>query len=138
MIAHLVGLLLIFMAPEEVYCVLLELIFSSEEKLEADELKNLIRWHLPLNNNDRIRLYQAFGYSYLMTTIRKKRSLADHMSSIGFDILNYSMSSIDSLGSRYIPLCMITDVLLMYLVEGVKMIFRYSYSILKCNKLFIK
>jgi hypothetical protein len=73
-----------------------------------------------------------------MTTLRKKRSLAGHMSSIGFEFRSYSKAAFDSLCFRFLPLHLANDVLLMYLVEGIKIIFRYAYAILKAHKEFIK
>jgi len=49
MLAHVAGLLLIYLEPREVYCVLIELLKSSKEKMETNEIKALIRWHIPLN-----------------------------------------------------------------------------------------
>jgi|LauGreDrversion4_2_1035121.scaffolds.fasta_scaffold583436_2 hypothetical protein len=49
MLAHVAGLLLIYLEPGEVYCVLIELLKSSKEKMETNEIKALIRWHIPLN-----------------------------------------------------------------------------------------
>ena len=98
----------------------------------------MIRWHIPLNQEDKIRLYQAFGTSYLMTTLRKKRSLATRMSQIGFELRNYSSAAFDTIGARFMPLFIAIDVMLMYLIEGVKIIFRYAYAILKTHKDFIK
>lgn len=60
------------------------------------------------------------------------------MKAIGFDIKDYAESAFESLTAAFLPLHVITDVLLMYLVEGVKIIFRYTYAILKCEKNFIK
>ena len=138
MLAHIVGLLLLYLTPGEVYCVTVDLIRSTVEKFESEEIKCMIRWHIPLTSEDRTRLHQAFGSSYLMTTLRKKRSLASHMSTIGFEFRNYTSASFDTICSRFLPLHLATDVILMYLVEGVKIIFRYSYAVLKVQKDFIK
>lgn len=73
-----------------------------------------------------------------MTTLRKKRSLATHMSQIRFELRNYSSAAFDTIGARFMPLYIAIDVMLMYLVEGVKIIFRYAYAILKTHKDFIK
>ena len=101
-------------------------------------MKNMIRWHLPLGSEDMNRLYSAFGYSYVMTTLRKKRSLAIHMRNIGFDMRRYARMAFDSLTAQFLPLHIATDYLLMYLVEGMKIVFRYAYAVLKCHKTFIK
>jgi hypothetical protein len=49
MLAHVCGLLLLYMTPGEVYCVIMELLTSSKEKMESEEIKSMIRWHVPLN-----------------------------------------------------------------------------------------
>jgi hypothetical protein len=46
--------------------------------------------------------------------------------------------SFKSLGGRFVPLPIALDILMMYLVEGVKILFRFTYAILKVNKSFIK
>jgi hypothetical protein len=138
MISQIVGLLLLYLSPAETYCVAFELIRSSKEHLTSEELRNMIRWHLPLGNEDMSRLHSAFGHSYVMTTLRKKRSLAIHMKNIGFDMMEYARAAFNSLTGDFLPLHILTDFLLMYLVEGIKIVFRYAYAILKCHKNFIK
>lgn len=39
MLAHVAGLLLIYLEPGEVYCVIIELLRSSKEKMESEEIK---------------------------------------------------------------------------------------------------
>jgi hypothetical protein len=60
------------------------------------------------------------------------------MSEIGFQLRDYSAAAFDTLGARFMPLYIALDVMMMYLVEGVKIIFRYAYAILKTHKDFIK
>jgi len=57
MLAHIVGILLLYMTPGEVYCVTVELIRSTREKFESEEIKSMIRWHVPLTDDDRTRLH---------------------------------------------------------------------------------
>lgn len=97
MLAQLVGLLLLYLSPAETYCVAFELVRSSREQLKSEEMKNMIRWHLPLGGEDMKRLHSAFGHSYVMTTLRKKRSLAIHMKLIGFDMMDYARIAFDTL-----------------------------------------
>ena len=44
---------------------------------------------------------------------------------------DYSAAVFDTIGARFLPLYIATDVMLMYLIEGVKIIFRYAYAVLK-------
>ena len=57
MLAQVSGILLIYLEPGEVYCVIIELLRSSKEKMETDEIKSMIRWHVPLNQEDKTRLH---------------------------------------------------------------------------------
>lgn len=138
MLTQMTGLLLLYLAPAEVFCVIADLLRSSRLQHQSEELKNAIRWHVPLAEEDKSRLHQAFCYSYLMTTIRKKRSLSQHMRGIGFELKDYARVAFDSLGGEFLPLFVETEFLLMYLVEGIKIVFRYAYSVLKIHKQFIK
>lgn len=40
--------------------------------------------------------------------------------------------------THFLPLPVAIEVLMMFLIEGTKIIFRYSYAILKCQKGFVK
>lgn len=39
MLAHIAGLLLIYLEPGEVYCIIIELLRTTKEKMESDEVK---------------------------------------------------------------------------------------------------
>jgi hypothetical protein len=39
MLAHIAGLLLIYLEPGEVYCIIVELLRTTKEKMETDEIK---------------------------------------------------------------------------------------------------
>lgn len=60
------------------------------------------------------------------------------MNKIGFDFNKFVDASFKSLGSHFVPLPIALDILMVYLVEGVKVIFRYTYAIMKFHKNFIK
>ena len=57
MLVSVISMLLLYLAPAEAYCVALELVRSSKEQLASEELKNMIRWYLPLGAEDRNRLH---------------------------------------------------------------------------------
>jgi hypothetical protein len=40
--------------------------------------------------------------------------------------------------TEFLPLHIATDFLIMFLVEGIKVVFRYAYAVLKAHKSFIK
>lgn len=76
--------------------------------------------------------------SYLNTTVRKKRSVLMHMNKIGFDFNKFVDISFKSMIGHFVPLPIAIDILMMFLVEGVKILFRYTYAVLKAHKGFVK
>lgn len=69
--------------------------------------------------------------SYLKTTVFKKRSLLKHMKKINFEFNDYVDAAFKTMCSRFVPLPVAIEIMMMFLNEGVKIIFRYTYSILK-------
>lgn len=47
-------------------------------------------------------------------------------------------ASLRTMLSKFVPLPIAIDIFMMYLVEGVKILFRYTYGVLKINKNYIK
>ena len=60
------------------------------------------------------------------------------MNKIGFDFNKFVDVSFKTLTTKFLPLPIVLDVLMMYLVEGVKIMFRFTYAILKVHKSFVK
>lgn len=60
------------------------------------------------------------------------------MNKIGFDFNKFVDVSFKTLGGHFVPLPVALDILMAFLVEGVKIIFRYTYAVMKTNKNFIK
>ena len=83
-------------------------------------------------------MLSVFVKSYLKTTIRGKRSILVHLNKIGFDFSRYVDVAFKSLLTSFVSLPIAIDILCMYLVEGVKILFRYTYAVMKVNKSFIK
>lgn len=61
-----------------------------------------------------------------------------HMNKIGFDFNKFVDICFKSLTGHFVPLAIALDILMAYLVEGVKVLFRYAYSVMKVHKHFIK
>lgn len=131
-------LLMVFMRPSEVYHVLVELVNSSSEAFKNETDKNLIRWHFTTDKHSYFKLCNTFVKSYIRTTVRGKRSLLKHMSKIGFDFTKFVDFSFKSLLTYFLSLPIALDVLMMFLNEGVKILFRFTYAVMKCHKHFIK
>lgn len=126
------------MKPSEVYHVLQELVGQSEQMLKSPEQQALIRWHFTLDKQQYFKLLSTFVKSYLTTTIRGKRSVLLHMNKIGFDFNRYVDICFKSTITYFVSLPIGLDILMMYLVEGVKILFRYTYAVMKVHKAFIK
>jgi len=60
------------------------------------------------------------------------------MKGVGFELRDYARVAFDSLTGEFLPLYIASEFLMMYLVEGVKIVFRYAYAVLKVHKQFIK
>ena len=60
------------------------------------------------------------------------------MNKIGFDFNKFVDASFRSICTYFVPLPVALDILMAFLVEGVKVIFRYTYAVMKCHKPFIK
>lgn len=126
------------MKPSEVYHVLIEMINSSQEAFKSPDQQALIRWHFTFEKGQYFKLLSTFVKSYLKTTLRGKRSILIHMNKIGFDFNKFVDTSFKTLIAYFVPLPMALDILMAFLVEGVKVIFRYTYAVMKCHKHFIK
>jgi hypothetical protein len=61
-----------------------------------------------------------------------------HLNEINFDFNRYVDVAFKSMITSYVPLPVSLDILMMYLIEGNKILFRYTYAVLKVNKNYIK
>ena len=98
----------------------------------------LIRWHFTFDKGQYFKLIRTFVTSYMKTTVRGKRSVLLHLNSINFDFNRFVDVSFKSMTTHFVPLAVALDILMMYLIEGNKILFRYTYAILKVNKHYIK
>ena len=83
-------------------------------------------------------MLSTFIMSYLDTTYLKKRSILAHFKAIGFDFSRYIDLSFKTMTFYFLPLSVAFDVMMCFLAEGVKVLYRYTYGILKMNKDYIK
>ena len=80
----------------------------------------------------------SFIDSYLRTTLQKKRSVVTHCRKIEFDFTQYVDSCFRHFMTDYLPLSSLIDVMVIFLVEGIKSLFRMSYAVVKLHKDHIK
>lgn len=138
MIVQLTSMLLIYLTPAETYHVLKALINSSLQAFQSYEDKMLMRWHFTFEKNEYFKMLTTFIKSYLSTTLRKKRSILSHLNKIGFDFSLYVDKAFKSIMAYFVPINVGVDIMMMFLTEGVKIIFRYTYAIMKLQKEFVK
>jgi len=62
----------------------------------------------------------------------------EHFQKIGFDFNKFVDISFKSFVCHFVPLPVAIDILMCFLTEGVKIVYRYTYAILKYHKDFIK
>jgi hypothetical protein len=98
----------------------------------------MIRWHFTFDKAQYLRLLSIFIKSYLKTTVRGKRSILRHMQKIDFDFYKFVDLCFKSLTGHFVPLQIAFDVVLLFLTEGVKILFRFTYAVMKHHKHFIK
>lgn len=60
------------------------------------------------------------------------------MNKIGFDFSKYVDTCFKSTLTYFVSLPIAIEILMMFMIEGVKILFRYTYAVMKCNKAFIK
>jgi hypothetical protein len=138
MMVQVAALLLLYLKPAEVYHVLLDLVNTSQESFKSTDQQALIRWHFTFEKGQYFKLLSTFVRSYMNTTIRKKRSVLLHLNKINFDFNKLVDVSFRTLLTAFLPLPVAIDILFMFLVEGNKIIFRFTYALLKCQKKYIK
>ncbi len=126
------------MTPAETFYVVKTIVTSSLEAIRNEEDKMLMRWHLTCEKNEYFYLLTTFLKSYLNTTLRKKRSILKHLHSIDFDFSKYVDKSFKTFMTAFVPINVALDIMMVFLVEGVKVMFRYTYAIIKMQKEFIK
>lgn len=132
------NILLVFLKPGEVYLVLDHLIRESDELQKNQTDLSRIRWHFTTEKTLYSKMLSTFITSYLETTYYKKRSILLHFKKISFDFSRYVDVSFKTMNFYFLPINVAFDVMMCFLAEGVKIIYRYTYAILKLNKDFIK
>lgn len=137
-IANFTCLLLVFMRPSEVFYTLSKMAEASAEALKNEEIMKHMKWHFTYDKSQYLKCLEAFVKSYLNTTMRGKRSVLMHLKSINFDFYKFIDVSFRSLLGKFVPITVALDVLMAYLTQGMKALFRYTYAIMKHHKAYIK
>lgn len=128
---------MIFLKPAEVYAVVECLRLRTQEISNSGNIDQL-RWHFTISQQLYNKTLVSFIDSFMGTTFRKHRSVIKHCQNIGFDFTQFVDSCFRSFMTDFLPLSSLIDVMMIFLVEGVKGLFRFTYAISKLNKDFIK
>lgn len=133
-----IALLLIYLPVEEAYCVAQKMIESSSKKLSDPQTKKLMRWYFTFTKGDYFQMLGAFIQSYIDTTKFKKRSILIHFQSISFDINELLDEMFKYCFTSFLKFDFVLDIFAFFILEGVKILFRFAYSSLKFHKDVIK
>jgi hypothetical protein len=137
-IANFACLLLVFMRPSEVFYTLSKMTEISEEALKSPDIMMHMRWYFTFDKNQYLKCLEAFVKSYLNTTMRGKRSVLLHLQTINFDFYKLIDVCFRSLLGKLVPITIALDVMMAFITQGMKGLFRYTYAIMKYHKDFIK
>jgi hypothetical protein len=129
-----IAILLIYLPVEETYCVVQKMMEKSATLLGDPKTKKLMRWYFSFTKIDYFHTLSAFIQSYIDTTKFKKRSILIHLQSIGFDINELLDEMLKFFFTSFLKFDYIIDIFTLYYLEGVKVIFRFGYAILKVHK----
>ena len=75
---------------------------------------------------------------YLNSTLRKKRSVICHCNQIGFDFTKFVDTCFRNFFTDFLHLGSLLDFMTIFVAEGRKSMFRFTYAICKVNKDHIK
>lgn len=98
-----------------------------------------MRWYFTISQPLYNKTLASYIDTYLRTTLKKSRSIVKHChETIKFDFTQYVDSCFRHFLSDYLPLGSMIDAVFIYLVEGIKALYRMTYSITKIQKQHIK
>lgn len=134
---HIGMVLLIFMMPAEVYCIL-DTIIQRTSDIFQEKKQDDCRWFVCMSNHHYVMQVSMFLKIYLQSTFFKKRSLLAHCKAIHFDLTQVVDNCMRYFMCDFLPLPAIIDFTMIYIVEGVRAIYRYTYALFKQHKFFMK
>lgn len=82
-----------------------------------------LRWYLTISQSLYNKTLASYINTWLGATYRKKRSVLTHCDEIGFDFTQFVDSCFRNFLTDYLPLSSLLDVLVVFLVEGVRSLY---------------
>lgn len=134
---HLGMILLIFMMPSEVYCIL-DIIIDRSREIFREKQDEECHWHVCFDHHHYVEQVSMFFKIYLNTTFFKKRSVLAHCQSIHFDLTHLVDDCMRYFLCNFLSLPIIIDFALIFLNEGVVAFYREIISILRLHKNYLK
>jgi hypothetical protein len=130
MLIKLISLSLIFMTREECFAVIKNIIITDYSN------KNLskIRFRLRFNYEENKRLIQSFIESYRIISRNSGKEILKKFEKLGFDIEILIEDMFFNIFIGYLNFNFLNRIFLLYLNEGVKILFRVAYALLKSVK----
>ena len=136
-LVQLAGILMLIMPVHEVY-FLLQLLIQNTKKIFSEKRQDALRWHIPLDQKSFQKTVSTYLTAYMQGVTFGERSLLVYCRDNHFDFTQLVDSGFRTLMTNYLNLDNMTDLILVFLSEGQKSLFRYLYAILKIHKDFIK
>ena len=134
---HIGMVLLIFMMPAEVYCILDTIVQRTVDAFQ-DKKQDDLEWYVCMTKQQYVMQVSMFVKIYLASTFFKKRSLLAHVHKIHFDLTQLVDNCMRFFMSDYLPLPSVIEFTLVFLTEGVQALYRYIYAVVKLHKLYMK
>lgn len=127
LIIRLNYILHLFLEEYEIYYLLKNLI---QLNIKRDDLENL-KWHLRFSSFDHHQLYSSILDSYKELSSQEDYVGIDYLISIGFDPLLLIGDIVSGFFIDYFNFEGLYRILTMFLREGIKSVYRITYSIIK-------
>ncbi|EGR28633.1 tld family protein, putative [Ichthyophthirius multifiliis] len=133
MIIQIAALLLIFIKEEEVYCVLKYMVEDSIKLLtqnnqQDQDIQRSLRWHFLMNKNDFVKFQNSF-FDTLVEKSATFNEIMNHFKEVNFDYIEYFLDMVNNLFYGYLNFSAVIKFFIMYLNEGMKVYFRFMYSL---------
>lgn len=134
---HIGMVLMIFMMPSEVYCIL-DILVARTKEIFANKQQDECHWYVCLSSQDYVMQVSMFMQIYMESTFFKKRSLLNHCMQVHFDMTQLVDNCMRFFMSDFLTFNSLIEFTFIFLSDGIYALYRYIYAVLKANKLFIK
>ena len=117
---------MIFLKPAEVFA-LVECLRSRTNDVISEGKIGQLNWHFTTTK----QLYNRCLVNYIELSMKKTsyRSVFKHCKSIGFDYTHFIDNCLHNFFSDYVPLSSQIDLMLNYLLHGVKALYKMAHAI---------